>query len=171
MRTPGNSDHAHSSPPPDPPRRGSNDSHSPSRNQSPLGRILWPLHRLHSREDPFIPLDPYRFTISSLLARNRDILAHALDQCARQTYRHLLLRLPSIYFSRVCRLFEDADVSRQEVMRMIEGVAKGAEFPVDWVPPAVSPALTRFKNSWEEFVDQVLREWKTLNLVSALLLS
>lgn len=44
-------------------------------------------------------------------------------------------------------------------------------FPEDWTPPAVSPALARFKNSWEEFIDSLLREWKTLNLVSALFCS
>lgn len=42
-------------------------------------------------------------------------------------------------------------------------------FPEDWNPPAVSPALSRFKHSWEQFVDSLVREWKTLNLVSVLL--
>ncbi|TFY67068.1 hypothetical protein EVJ58_g1864 [Rhodofomes roseus] len=42
-------------------------------------------------------------------------------------------------------------------------------FPDDWNPETVSPALVRFKHSWEQFVDSLLREWKTLNLVSALL--
>lgn len=44
-------------------------------------------------------------------------------------------------------------------------------YPEDWSPPAVSPALARFKNSWEAFIDSLLREWKTQNVVSALLLS
>jgi len=44
-------------------------------------------------------------------------------------------------------------------------------FPENWTTPAVSPALARFKNSWEEFIDSLLREWKTLNLVSALVCS
>lgn len=44
-------------------------------------------------------------------------------------------------------------------------------FPEDWTPPLVSPALVRFKHSWEAFIDSLLREWKTLNVVSALLLS
>lgn len=42
-------------------------------------------------------------------------------------------------------------------------------FPEDWNPPSVSPALARFKHSWEQFVDSLIREWKTLNLVSVLL--
>ena len=44
-------------------------------------------------------------------------------------------------------------------------------FPEDWVPPNVSPSLARFKLSWESFVASLVREWKTLNVLSALLLS
>jgi hypothetical protein len=56
------------------------------------------------------------------------------------------------------------------------GVVLGATgqllpFAEDWTPPAVSPALARFKNSWEAFIDNLMREWKTQNIVSALLLS
>jgi len=35
----------------------------------------------------------------------------------------------------------------------------------------VTPALRKFKQSWEMFIDSLLREWKTLNVVSALLAS
>jgi hypothetical protein len=41
----------------------------------------------------------------------------------------------------------------------------------DWNPSNVPPSLSRFKSSWEEFVDTLIKEWKTLNIVSALLLS
>jgi hypothetical protein len=126
----------------------------------------------------------------------------------RQLYiSAVLLRLPSLYFSRVARIFEDAEVSRPDIQRMIDatkgndgedrgmgawaadggttmgtgitsgtGVVLGATgqllpFPEDWTPPTVSPALARFKNSWEAFIDNLMREWKTQNVVSALLLS
>lgn len=62
-------------------------------------------------------------------------------------------------------------MSTPEIERLIERCAHGAELPRVWAPPEVSPALSRFKVSWEEFVDSVMKEWKTLNLVSALLLS
>jgi hypothetical protein len=52
-----------------------------------------------------------------------------------------------------------------------EGNPTVLPFPEEWNPPVVSPALMRFKYSWEMFVDSLLREWKTLNVVSALLLS
>jgi len=44
-------------------------------------------------------------------------------------------------------------------------------FSEDWSHPVVSPAIARSKHSWEMFIDSLLREWQTLNLVSALLLS
>jgi len=75
-------------------------------------------------------------------------------------------------------------VSRPEIQRIIDayesvGTASVQNlstrivlpFPEDWVPPNVSPALARFKGSWENFVDSLVREWKTLNVLSALLLS
>ena len=133
-----------------------------------------------------------------------------------------------MYFSRVARVFKDAEVSRPDIERMIDsnqvgvqgavndepangavpfrgsgervslagldpgvyppdqGVGMSANglryshvttthpplpFPEDWTPPLVSPSLIRFKHSWEAFIDSLLREWKTLNVVSALLAS
>ena len=208
-------------------------SPSPSRGVLPFRSILGrfsPLGRTQSREDPFVPVDPFRLhsslslnpfsrcfgprrrpadeevaspgpggvgsysdlapcgtcTCVSLLGSSRFHNAHVLafDTLPRQLYLHSQLRLPSLYFSRVARIFEDAAVSRPEIQRIIdacEGVETedvrgrirtvGLPFPEDWVPPNVSPALARFKRSWESFVDSLVREWKTLNVLSALLLS
>jgi hypothetical protein len=108
----------------------------------------------------------------------------AFDTVPRQLYLHSQLRLPSLYFSRVTRIFEDAAVSRPEIQRIIDAYESVGTmdaqnvsarivlpFPEEWVPPNVSPALARFKRSWESFVDSLVREWKTLNVLSALLLS
>jgi hypothetical protein len=35
----------------------------------------------------------------------------------------------------------------------------------------ISPALKQFKSSWEDFVDSLIKEWKVLNIISALLAS
>ncbi|RDX48559.1 hypothetical protein OH76DRAFT_1352253 [Lentinus brumalis] len=109
-----------------------------------------------------------------------------------------LLRLPALYWQRVARVFEDAEVSKPEIQRLIDAcgvfghdpsidaaiatgfatptggqgqkaLSAGIPYPEEWTPPVVSPALARFKISWENFVDTLLREWKTFNLVSALL--
>lgn len=105
----------------------------------------------------------------------------AFDVLPRQVYLHLQLRLPSLYFSRVVRIYEDAAVSRPEIQRIINASERadtenvqgrtrivGLPFTDEWV---ASPALARFKRSWEGFVDSLVREWKTLNVLSALLLS
>jgi hypothetical protein len=113
-----------------------------------------------------------------------------MDVLPRQVYLHLLLRLPSLYFSRIARVYEDAELSRPDIQRLIDACAPqyrvtsspippGAHYhpqpalPLadEWTTTNVPPALLRFKNSWEAFIDSLLREWKTLNLVSALLLS
>ncbi|KAH9936823.1 uncharacterized protein BXZ73DRAFT_89312 [Epithele typhae] len=117
----------------------------------------------------------------------------------RRLYLYSLLHLPALYWQRVARIFEDAEVSRHEVQRLVDAcgdvamastvdaalasgyatppqgvhraLSRGIPFPEEWEPPVVSPALARFKISWEQFIDSLLREWKTLNLVSALLLA
>jgi hypothetical protein len=182
---------------------------------------------VHSRDEPFVATDPFRpQRHSHLHGPPHDLenaneyaecaycngtgtsafraLGEAVEWTARQVYLHVLLRLPSLYWSRVCRIFEDAAVGRKEMSRMIaaartrisseaevdagererslppEAHAAGVRplhgshllpFPEDWRPPNVSPALARFKQSWEAFVDTLMREWKTLNVLSALLLS
>jgi hypothetical protein len=42
-----------------------------------------------------------------------------------------------------------------------------------WIPndAAVSPQLLNFRHSWEGFIDSLLREWKTQNVIAALMLS
>lgn len=125
----------------------------------------------------------------------RDTRYFILDTLPRQIYLHLLLRLPSLYFSRIAKVYEDAQLSKPDIERMIDTYSSSHQlqqrqrilrsspippgvrynpgpalpFPDEWTTTNVSPALVRFKQSWEAFVDSLLREWKTLNLVSALL--
>lgn len=200
-------------------------SASPSRGVLPLRSFLGRFSpgRGHHREEPFVPIDPFRLhaplslnpfarcfgkrpqlpdvevpvpesqsdfsrpcVCVPLFGSGRFHNTHTLafDTLPRQLYLHLHLRLPSLYFSRVARIFEDAAVSRPEIQRIIDAYEPVGTvsvqnltsrivlpFPEDWVPPNVSPALARFKRSWESFVDSLVREWKTLNVLSALLLS
>ncbi|KAK0455722.1 uncharacterized protein EV420DRAFT_1552868 [Desarmillaria tabescens] len=195
------------------------------------------LHRSHNHptEEPFIPVDPFRakshfrfpgipcFCVSEpsddpdagrdhdcdqIKQRAESISAFVTETLPRVFYLYSLLRLPALYFSRVARIFEDAEVSRPDVQRMIDACSRpgytiplsshvnvnsnayrtsaagvsghvGAAalvadldiLPEDWAAPFVSPALVRFKHSWEAFIDTLMREWKTLNVVSALLLT
>jgi hypothetical protein len=69
----------------------------------------------------------------------------AFDMLPRQFYLHPELRLPSLYFSRASRIFQDAAVSRPELLRIIEAceivVTESSQyrttstallFPEDW---------------------------------------
>jgi hypothetical protein len=97
------------------------------------------------------------------------------DFLPRQLYLSLLLGLPSLYFTRVARVFEDAELSKPDIKKMVHTTAnewEGRVVLMNWNnTPLLSPALLTFKRSWEEFVDSLMREWKTLNVVSVLLLS
>ncbi|KAJ7738783.1 hypothetical protein B0H16DRAFT_1891250 [Mycena metata] len=96
-----------------------------------------------------------------------------------QIYMHLLLRLPLLYFSRVSRLFEDANLSTLDIRRMVVANAHQwkdgtpGSLMTMWLPEeaALSPNLHNFRHSWEAFIDSLMREWKTQNVVSALMLS
>lgn len=168
-----------------------------------------------------------------LVSSIKDCARHAHifvgDVLPRLIYLNLLLRLPALYFSRVARVFRDAEISRPDIERMIEAgeycilpspfdpqlddrpfytvhphpLQEPAQYSTDYrrqrgggkergtsqrqgatagmtssqipreanPPPVVSPTLRKFKHSWEMFIDSLLREWKTLNVVSALLAS
>ncbi|TFL00158.1 hypothetical protein BDV98DRAFT_650534 [Pterulicium gracile] len=191
-----------------------------------------------NREEPFIPINPFNFKFSfrfpfsshtnpkesrhasclplpATTSRSTDpdldgFVFFMTNTLPRTIYLLALLRIPSMYFSRVSRVFEDAEVSQPDIERIIDSFQRSTRFqvasfnspanptatgigaaighsaqvgsapltnmvplpfPEDWSPPLVSDALIRFRHSWEEFIDSLMREWKTLNLVSALLLS
>ena len=94
----------------------------------------------------------------------------------KQMYSHFLLRLPSLYFSRVARIFEDANLSLPEIKKMVletasQGVAHEFEIQLAFESASVPPAYKRLTSTWESFIDSVMREWKILNIISVLLLS
>lgn len=146
--------------------------------------------------NPFCCLPPWRCSSEDrFFTFLRDTRYFMLDTLPRQIYLHLLFRLPSLYFSRIARVYEDAQLSKPDLEHMIDSYcnpgqqeqrerivrsspippgahfhpASALPFPDEWTAANVSPALIRFKQSWETFIDSLLREWKTLNLVSALL--
>lgn len=183
------------------PTKGIRTPRSGSRSRSQSPRRFWPLFRMPSNGEPWEAKDPYRLHLPmDNLRRRRDTMLKFWDQMLRQIYRHFLLRLPSVYFTRVSKVFEEAELSRVEVQKMIEASKRARnrrlrrgqrqaqsesharrDPPPDsldfwpnereWMTPIVSPSLQRFKQSWDEFMESLQKEWKTLNVVSALLLS
>ncbi|KAJ7113307.1 hypothetical protein C8R43DRAFT_131440 [Mycena crocata] len=120
-----------------------------------------------------------RFKLHLGLRILHSFLIFLLFRIPQQIYLHLLLHLPLLYFSRVSRLFEDANLSLPDIRRMAvanadqwkdgtPGAFKTTLFPNY---EAISPNLLNFRHSWEGFIDSLLCEWKTQNVVSALMLS
>ncbi|KAJ3562317.1 hypothetical protein NP233_g9650 [Leucocoprinus birnbaumii] len=156
------------------------------------------INNLHSREDADSSLEdvdiPEQYSVHQLsmfttsVATDLDqtkrftasdyALAFVIDTLPRLAYSYVLLRLPSLYFSRVARVFEDADLTMPEIKRMAlelanarsEDVHQAVFTNLSHKAPATSPFWT-LKSNWESFIDSLLREWKTLNIISVLLLS
>lgn len=112
------------------------------------------------------------------------VFAFLSDTLPRQIYLHCLLRLPSLYFSRVDRIFTDADLTLGEIKDMaLRATAEDSvilythmlelghdaqpELGTDFLPPSYK----RLKHGWESFIDNLMKEWKTLNIVSGLLIA
>ncbi|KAF7309435.1 hypothetical protein MIND_00314300 [Mycena indigotica] len=107
------------------------------------------------------------------------------DFVPRHAYMHFLLRIPALYFSRVARIFEDAQLTLPDIKRMAR--AKAAQWHMDTatahgdmvVPRTTTESddtplprsLLLFRASWEGFIDTLVREWKTFNVISVLLMS
>ncbi|KAG6908201.1 hypothetical protein DXG01_005790 [Tephrocybe rancida] len=132
---------------------------------------------------PPTPLPPPPYQTAAALTLNvptsKYILAFVLDTLPRQIYLHFLLTLPSLYFSRVARIFEEAELSMPYIKKMV--VVSGDQWKdqsasalnANWnlAPSIISPHFSHLKASWEHFIDSLTKEWKTLNIVSVLLLS
>jgi hypothetical protein len=88
-----------------------------------------------------------------------------------RAYLYVLLGLPGLYFSRVATIFQDANLSTEKMKLMILN-SEGAKLHPDlFMVRERDPAYRRLTKSWKHFIDTVIREWKTLNLISVLLLS
>lgn len=100
------------------------------------------------------------------------------DLLPRQIYLHLLLRLPSLYSTRVGQILNDADLSLVEMKDMALRALAADDKAIQYIATIrkdtepreiLPPAYQRTKERWESFVDSLLEEWRTLNIVSALL--
>jgi len=109
-------------------------------------------------------------------------LAFVLDTLPRQIYLYFLLFLPSIYYSRVARIFTDAQLSVYEIDKCIldEAVERDS-YVISSVGRPAGRRLRRhvevwspygdLEQAWQSFIDSLLREWNTLNIISGLLLT
>jgi hypothetical protein len=106
------------------------------------------------------------------------IASIVFDKVPRQLYLNALLHLPALYYSRVSRILDDAESAVSEVRKLYTPGPKHTimrEFVEEEKRKEEEERSQRevahFKSTWELFVDSIMREWKTLNIVSVLLLS
>ena len=104
------------------------------------------------------------------------VLAFSLDTIPRQIYSYLMLRLPTIYFARVARIFDEGDLSLYEIAALAhnpENYYSQSHMNILSAKELSSPAspFWNLKETWETLINSLLQEWKTLNIVSVLLLS
>lgn len=130
--------------------------------------------RMHPPEDPLAPQEYIHPSHAD---------THALfETLFRQLYLYFLLGLPALYFSRVTMIFKEADMSMPEIKKMaleMPAQAKGPGkdqnlgflTPSSFEPATVPPPYENLKYTWESFIDSLMREWKTFNIISVLLLS
>jgi len=87
-------------------------------------------------------------------------------------YLSFLFRLPSLYFGRVARIFEEADLTLPEIKEMAIETAIEGKFDLTMIENgALPPRYASLKATWQSFIDDLMREWKTFNVISVLLLT
>ena len=148
-----------------------------------------------STSRPFMSVDPYPASISYSLGRGSAtisktwhrqdliekpnlldyVLAFLLDTIPRQFYSYLLLRLPTMYFARVARIFDEGDMSLHDIAALARSPANYSQGHMNILSGRESFGPTspfwNLKETWEVLINSLLQEWKTLNIVSVLLLS
>ena len=152
---------------------------------SRLGRLFRGSNRAHriyplANPQPFTAIYPPPFTQPFTVIpppMDPDINWHevVVKIAPEQLYLLFLLRLPSLYFSRVARIFEEAEMTLSEIKKMaLETTSQGLtqdEIQTAMESSSVPTAYKRLTSTWEFFIDSVMREWKTFNIISVLLLS
>ena len=101
-----------------------------------------------------------------------DAMQYFKGRILSQVYLCLLLRLPLLYFSRVAHIFEEADLTLSQIKEMAYTTTVQDRPGFDRYEAFKSlPQYERLKSTWISFIDSVMREWKTFNIISVLLLS
>ncbi|KAH9479828.1 hypothetical protein JR316_0008423 [Psilocybe cubensis] len=147
-----------------------------SRSKESGGRYSFSAPYIHPPSTPSISSNPSRKP-----GHIRSISNFVLKVLPAQIYLLFLLRVPSFYFSRVARIFEEADMSLPEIKKMVLEMmaldrgygfddgrlqAMGAQEPEKAVPSK----YRRLKLAWEGFVEDVVSEWKMFNVIAVVLL-
>ena len=110
--------------------------------------------------------------VSLFRLHGKVILRYLSVTLPMQIYLLFLLRLPSLYSSRVDCIFEEVDITLPEIKSTVLKLASQGlnRFEIE-VAFESSPVHKRLASTWESFIDSVMREWKIFNIISVLLLT
>ncbi|RDB16580.1 hypothetical protein Hypma_002740 [Hypsizygus marmoreus] len=111
----------------------------------------------------------------------RNTLAIKVDNGLRLAYHWMFLQIPMFYFTRVTRIFKEVRLNTDDLTKKVIHAlvnqqkqetpgqqrlgARAYFIDVD------DPQVSILKTLWADFIDSLMREWKTLNIVSVLLMS
>ncbi|KAJ7860393.1 hypothetical protein B0H14DRAFT_3446061 [Mycena olivaceomarginata] len=101
---------------------------------------------------------------SSLQAAMLVVVLILFEFIPGQIYLHFLLRIPSLYFSR-----RMARAKADQWNPSDDFIWQSSMPTPDQMP--LPRSLLQFRSSWESFIDSLMREWKTFNIISVLLMS
>ncbi|TFK28948.1 hypothetical protein FA15DRAFT_664592 [Coprinopsis marcescibilis] len=90
---------------------------------------------------------------------------------SRTAYLYILLGLPALYFTRVVTIFDEANIEIMVMKQLVLDTESTRRMGEKGGHSASPPAFEKLKRSWQHFIDTLIKEWKTLNIISVLLLS
>jgi len=98
------------------------------------------------------------------------IVAFLVDTLPRLMYRYLLLNIPAYYHSRFTHIITEAGVvSLREIRHGIRQTIRHTKCSHE--EPPKSHRFKKFEETWNKFIESVVKEWETYNIVSGLLLT
>lgn len=98
----------------------------------------------------------------------------AWQKIPRQVYLYVLLGLPILYSTRVTKLIKEVEAHSLEIKKatqtMPEHTINQCRVSSTTFDPSIMLPMN-LEHTWESFIDLLMREYKTFNLISVLLLS
>lgn len=130
---------------------------------------------------PIFPL-AHEYTVPPIQVHQPQMIIteFVFDSIPHQVYSTVaFLQIPTFYQMRVFRAFEDVEISIPEIRGAMLDITQQkleGDNPVKTRPrrPSSKSDAKKFKKlleAWKEFVETVVKEWETFNIISALLLS
>ncbi|KAL1702333.1 hypothetical protein EV121DRAFT_271810 [Schizophyllum commune] len=121
---------------------------------------------------------PQQSAVNCIREAFDDICADLVQRIPTEIYLCLYLRLPPSYFSRIAAIFEDSQLGIGDVKCLRRLCDKSTPLAdrlflqkeINRVEGKY-PSLQHLKEPWRKHIDNLMKEWKTLNIVAGLVLT